>query len=260
MNRFNQPSLGFRLLIQALAQKYPQLVLLNNKRFIELRNSYQNRNNICSIILWSAAQSGYYDINVGLKVWLSLMLPIVGIKAYSRQVVDTFENLIHSYQFSIKSDAIVDVRNFFPILDFVYTSSGLPTKIQKQIESNFIKLQTLAYGSKPEKVVKNFFPSYLCRLTSSSNSFKNEILQNLKFCAIKDENCFNAWRHMYLKNINQSKIFLQYIDEDWESFGKHLEKKLFKDTLNSFLLDNQTLLASNRFQEVKECEFYTQVC
>lgn len=259
MNRSNMPTSGFRLLLQALAQKYPQLTLLNLNKFIEARNSYQHRSNICSVILWSASQAGYYDVNVGLKVWLSLMVPVVSIKAYTKQVVNVFEKLMNVHENLADSKNNIDVRDFFPILDFIYTSTGLPNNLTIQLKSSFHKLKKLAYGSQSENVVNAFFPSYLCRLNSNADSFREEILPNLIICLAKDRNCFKVWQKMYSNSLIQSKCLLKYLDDNWPVCSSRVNKKLLKETLTLFKLANQQLLGCNKPSEIEECDYYTKV-
>ena len=58
---------GNLIVLQIMAESYPHLAMLPNKRFGELIHSYQNRAGVCIPILWALGQSGRKDLSVGLK-------------------------------------------------------------------------------------------------------------------------------------------------------------------------------------------------
>jgi len=57
------------ILLQLLADLHPSLCLLQGAsgRFAEIRNSYQNRPNIGTALLWSVGLGGSKDLAIGLK-------------------------------------------------------------------------------------------------------------------------------------------------------------------------------------------------
>ena len=58
---------GWNILIQLLTETNPSLVTAHIPRFIELRNSHQNRPNIGLSILWSVGQAGAKSLHSGVK-------------------------------------------------------------------------------------------------------------------------------------------------------------------------------------------------
>ena len=52
---------------QLLAEFQPALVTANLGRYVELRNSYQNRPVIGTAILWSVGQAGMKSLHSGIK-------------------------------------------------------------------------------------------------------------------------------------------------------------------------------------------------
>ena len=58
---------GWNILTQLLTENNPSLVTAHIPRYIELRNSYQNRPNIGLAILWSVGQAGAKSLHSGIK-------------------------------------------------------------------------------------------------------------------------------------------------------------------------------------------------
>ena len=58
---------GWNILTQLLTENNPTLVTAHIPRYIELRNSYQNRPNIGLAILWSVGQAGAKSLHSGIK-------------------------------------------------------------------------------------------------------------------------------------------------------------------------------------------------
>lgn len=63
----NQPNLGSKIILQMIAQEWPQVCCNSLARSALLRVSYQNRSQIGLSLLWALGQGGYYDLTVGVK-------------------------------------------------------------------------------------------------------------------------------------------------------------------------------------------------
>ena len=59
--------IGWKILTQLLAEALPTLVTANISRYIELRNSYQNKPVIGTAILWSVGQAGMKSLHSGIR-------------------------------------------------------------------------------------------------------------------------------------------------------------------------------------------------
>ena len=59
--------IGWKILTQLLAESLPTLVTANISRYIELRNSYQNKPVIGTAILWSVGQAGMKSLHSGIR-------------------------------------------------------------------------------------------------------------------------------------------------------------------------------------------------
>jgi hypothetical protein len=94
MVKINGPTMGFRIMLQCISFEFPEFTLKNIQKFIQHRNSYQNRQSLCLSILWVASQSGKRDLKSGINIWLELMFPVIGMRAYSKFVIDSLKILL----------------------------------------------------------------------------------------------------------------------------------------------------------------------
>lgn len=94
MVKMNGPTMGFRIMLQCICFEFPEFTLKNIQKFIQHRNSYSNRQSLCLSILWVASQSGKRDLKTGINVWLELMFPVIGMRAYSKFVIDSLRTLL----------------------------------------------------------------------------------------------------------------------------------------------------------------------
>ena len=92
--KMSGPTMGFRIMLQTIARQYPEFTLKNIQKFIQQRNSYNNRQQICLTILWVASQSSKTDLKSGINIWLELMFPVIGQKAYTKFVIDSLRTLL----------------------------------------------------------------------------------------------------------------------------------------------------------------------
>ena len=88
------PTMGFRIMLQCISTQYPAFTVNNIQKFVQHRISYSNRQPVCLTILWVASQSSKRDLKSGINIWLELMLPIIGQKAYSKFIIDSLRTLL----------------------------------------------------------------------------------------------------------------------------------------------------------------------
>ena len=112
------------MLTQALAEIDPQLIINSLPRFVELRNSYQNRPAIGLAILWSVGQAGRKDVACGVRVWLEVMLPLLQMRHYTHFVVDYVARLLELHKVTAGSrpaKAVMDINNFCTVQVSLYS-------------------------------------------------------------------------------------------------------------------------------------------
>merc|ERR1719273_2700732 len=114
---------GWRCLTQLLADLQPTVVTAHLPRYVELRNSYQNRPAVGLAILWSVGQAGAKSLHSGIKVWLEIMLPVLTMKHYSKFVVNYLVQLLKVHKITeatTMNKPVVDLQNFRTIQDTVF--------------------------------------------------------------------------------------------------------------------------------------------
>lgn len=249
------PTLGYRIFLQCLTQEMPSVPVENFSKCEDYRNSYQNRQNVCLSILWAVGQAGNKDLESGLKVWLNLMFPLLGMRAYSKYVVGYLEKLLSLHANTTSVRDVLGVRELFPVLDFVHSSSGLAPNLQKQLVALYPKLKALSYGSERSNVLRNYFPSYLRRLEPNcSPSLKEEVLNSLVECLTEDRHTYSIWRQLYTKHLAQSSLLMSHLLKEWDSLPAEFPRRLLKETLSTFRVTNEELLSQGKaIPYLKEC-------
>uniref|UniRef100_A0A8C1F6G8 Transmembrane protein 214 n=1 Tax=Cyprinus carpio carpio TaxID=630221 RepID=A0A8C1F6G8_CYPCA len=202
---------GYRMCIQALVQVKPQIVSLKLPDHLELLRSHQNRPVKCLTIMWALGQAGFYDLSQGLRVWLGIMLPVLGMKALSAYAITYLERLLTLHANLTKGFGVMGPKEFFPLLDFAYMpKNALSQSLQEQLCQLYPRLKVLAFGAKPESTLHTYFPSFLSRATPNCpDAMKKELLRSLTECLTVDGQSLSVWRQLYTKHLSQSRSSLQ---------------------------------------------------
>ncbi|RWS25357.1 transmembrane protein 214-like protein [Leptotrombidium deliense] len=261
MSRGNSSVAGYRLILQCLGHTHPEVTINNLQRIIVFRESHQNRPPICLSLLWCALQAGYRNLNHGLKIWMELVFPVMGMKSYSKYAIESLDTLLReSKDLKKKSEEVFGVREFFLILDFAFASSGLQGNLQSLFRELYGQLKILAFGVNPSQNLRNFFPSFLLRLNpQASENLKQELLSNLEYCLTNDIHCFNVWRQLYTKNLLQSSILLQHLLININKLPSRFPTKVCKNTLIAFKIANEEISAANKHETgASDCREYCQ--
>lgn len=74
---------------------YPEAAEKSLAQMAVLRNTYEDDETTCLLLLWGFGQAGYQDINVGIRIWLNLMKPVIEIKPYSHFCVTYIYGIVH---------------------------------------------------------------------------------------------------------------------------------------------------------------------
>lgn len=248
---------GYRICIQAILQDKPKIATMNLGKFLELLRSHQNRPAKCLTIMWALGQAGFASLTEGLKVWLGIMLPVLGIKSLSPFAIAYLDRLLLMHPNLTKGFGMIGPKDFFPLLDFAYMpNNSLTPSLQEQLCQLYPRLKVLAFGAKPESTLHTYFPSFLSRATPSCPSeMKKELLSSLTECLTVDPLSASVWRQLYPKHLSQSSLLLEHLLRSWERLPKKTWKPL-QETIQSFKLTNQELLrkGSCNDQDVATCD------
>ncbi|KAL0620790.1 Transmembrane protein 214, partial [Plecturocebus cupreus] len=251
---------GYRICIQAILQDKPKIATANLGKFLELLRSHQNRPAKCLTIMWALGQAGFASLTEGLKVWLGIMLPVLGIKSLSPFAIAYLDRLLVMHPNLTKGFGMIGPKDFFPLLDFAYMpNNSLTPSLQEQLCQLYPRLKVLAFGAKPDSTLHTYFPSFLSRATPSCPpEMKKELLSNLTECLTVDPLSASVWRQLYPKHLSQSRqvgLLLEHLLSSWEQIPKKVQKSL-QETIQSFKLTNQELLrkGSGNNQDVVTCD------
>ncbi|KAI6056207.1 transmembrane protein 214 [Marmota monax] len=248
---------GYRICIQAILQDKPKIATMNLSKFLELLRSHQNRPAKCLTIMWALGQAGFANLTEGLKVWLGIMLPVLGIKSLSPFAISYLDRLLLMHPNLTKGFGMIGPKDFFPLLDFAYMpNNSLSPSLQEQLCKLYPRLKVLAFGAKPESTLHTYFPSFLSRATPNCPSgMKKELLGSLTQCLTVDPLSTSIWRQLYIKHLSQSSLLLEHLLKSWERIPKKVQKPL-QETIQSFKLTNQELLkkGSSNNQHVVTCD------
>uniref|UniRef100_A0A672IFE7 Transmembrane protein 214 n=1 Tax=Salarias fasciatus TaxID=181472 RepID=A0A672IFE7_SALFA len=203
-----EPLHGYRVCIQAILQDKPRIATQNLPDYLELLRSVQNRPVKCLTIMWALGQAGFYDLSQGLRVWLGIMLPVLGVKSLSSYAIAYLERLLLLHVNLTKGFGIMGPKEFFPLLDFAFMpKNALSSSLQDQLRRLYPRLKVLAFGAKPESTLHTYLPSFLSRATPHCpDEMKRELLSSMTECLCVDVQSLGVWRQLYTKHLPQSRV------------------------------------------------------
>ncbi|KAL2082587.1 hypothetical protein ACEWY4_022405 [Coilia grayii] len=242
---------GYRICIQAILQDKPKIATVNLADHLELLRSNQNRPVKCLTIMWALGQAGFYNLSHGLRVWLGIMLPVLGVKSLSSYAIAYLERLLMLHSNLTEGFGIMGPKELFPLLDFAYMpKNALSTSLQEQLRRLYPRLKVLAFGAKPESSLHTYFPSFLSRATPNCpEPMKRELLSSLTECLSVDAHSLGVWRQLYTKYLTQSSLLLSHLLKCWNTLPLKLRKSL-QETIQSFRVTNEQL---GDCEAVQEC-------
>ncbi|KAM9778366.1 transmembrane protein 214 [Syngnathus typhle] len=249
-----EPLHGYRLCIQAVLQDKPKLATQNLPEYLELLRSVQNHPAKCLTIMWALGQAGFYDLSQGLKVWLGIMLPVLGVKSLSSYAIAYLERLLHLHANLTKGFGIMGPKEFFPLLDFAFMpKNALSPSLQEQLKRLYPRLKVLAFGAKPESTLHTYLPSFLSRATPHCpREMKKELLNSMTECLCVDAQSLGVWRQLYTKHLAQSSLLLNHLLGCWNTLPPKLRKNL-EETIQSFKVTNEEMQENNHSQDLNDC-------
>uniref|UniRef100_A0A665WL44 Transmembrane protein 214 n=1 Tax=Echeneis naucrates TaxID=173247 RepID=A0A665WL44_ECHNA len=240
-----EPLYGYRVCIQAVLQDKPKIATQNLPEYLELLRSVQNRPVKCLTIMWTLGQAGFYDLSQGLRVWLGIMLPVLGVKSLSAYAIAYLERLLLLHANLTKGFGIMGPKEFFPLLDFAFMpKNALSSSLQEQLRRLYPRLKVLAFGAKPESTLHTYLPSFLSRATPHCpDDMKRELLNCMTECLCIDVQSLGVWRQLYTKHLPQSRRLRKNLEETIQSFRVTNEE--MRDTVESNDLQECNNLCQN---------------
>ncbi|CAG12945.1 unnamed protein product [Tetraodon nigroviridis] len=249
-----EPLHGYRVCIQAILQDKPKIATQNLPMYLELLRSVQNRPVKCLTIMWALGQAGFCDLSQGLRVWLGIMLPVLGVKALSAYAIAYLERLLLLHTNLTKGFGILGPKEFFPLLDFAFMpKNALSPSLQEQLRRLYPRIKVLSFGAKPESTLHTYLPSFLSRATPHCpEDMKKELLGSMTECLCVDVQSLGVWRQLYTKHLAQSSLLLKHLLKSWNQLPPKLRKNL-EDTVQSFRVTNEEMRGAAGSQDLQDC-------
>ncbi|CAH0590493.1 unnamed protein product [Chrysodeixis includens] len=229
---------GHRLLLQMLAQDYPEFCVTSIQKSASLRNSYQNRPPIGLSLLWAFGQGGISDFAVGLKAWQELFLPIIELKNYSKYVVGYLSSLLDEH--ATMESTKVTQDQLFAMIDMVNNKrSALPKDLSSDLIKQLSKYKDIFFTKSNNKLqvtfnqlMKKLPNQYLSG--SSLDPYHKVLVDCLVDCLVRDDSCHATWRQLFHRCSKQSATLLDYIDTNWEEVSPRMKRKSLKASVMQY--------------------------
>jgi len=227
---------GWRCLTQLLADLQPTVVTAHLPRYVELRNSYQNRPAVGLAILWSVGQAGRKSLQSGLKVWLEVMLPVITFRHYTKYVVDYLAALLAVHNITPDTQMnkpLMDISNFITVQDTVFVvSSAMNKEHARSLQQLYPRLRAIALGGFTNH---ELFPALLPRLDSlASPGQVVDTLEVLAECLAATPAARVHWTQAYTSNLGPSGQLLNYLDSNWIRYRADLDEPELQETIEAF--------------------------
>jgi len=227
---------GWKILTQMLAEVSPSIVTAHIPRYIELRNSYQNRPAVGQAILWSVGQAGLKSLHSGIRVWLDVMLPVITMRHYSKYCVDYLSVLLQTHSITpstLMNKPVMDIQNFITVQDAVFILSNQMNKDHaRKLKEVYPSLRAIAVaGCKNHEL----FPALLARLPNINTPDQVvDTLDLLATCLSASPAALVHWHKSYISNLSESGQLLQYLNTNWSKFKSSLDVPEFHETIEAF--------------------------
>ncbi|NXW11729.1 T214B protein, partial [Fregetta grallaria] len=250
---------GYRICIQALLLDRPKIATTNLGKYLEVLRSHQNRPAKCLTVLWALGQAGFADLHEGLKVWLGVMLPVLGIKSLSPYAVAYLDRLLMMHPNLTKGFGMIGPKDFFPLLDFAFMpNNSLPSRYAGTPPVH--PSMGCTAGQTPRLPRWLLFAALMPSPLSLQEQLRRlyprlKLLTSMSQCLSLDPLSFSVWRQLYTKHLSQSSLLLNHLLESWDSSSKKVRQSL-QETVRSFKVTNEELAARgpNCGQDVAACD------
>jgi len=246
---------GWKILTQLLSEGNTCLGTAHLPRYVELRNSYQNRPSTGIDILWSVGQAGKKDLNAGLKIWMELMLPVLNLRHYTKFVVEYLEALITLHNITpatCPNRPAMDISSFLVLQDSVFVVSGTVNKdLGKQLRGLYpsVRAMALAGCKDPE-----LFPALLDRLSLvNMPDLVLDTLAALAECLAASPAATVQWHRAYTSHLPASGQLLNYLDSNWNKYKSSLDVPAFHETIEAFEDYNSSVINDGRKEGLSMC-------
>ncbi|XP_054745319.1 transmembrane protein 214 [Anastrepha obliqua] len=231
----NLPIVGYKFILQLIGQHWPHIASNNMAKIALLRNSYQNRSNICLSILWAIGQSGFKQITEGIKVWQNLMLPNLELKSYTKFVTEYLEKVL-----SASGEACTITLNqfaFFSFYNALKTNYTIPKENQETLAkcAHEFLIKYILSSSKHANIFLTLF-----RNIENAKKDRSELAGCL-CCLVNGEDSFKVWKMNYKKQLLPSLLLFKEIEQQLDKTDDDFLRLVCSNTFHIFLKEVEKL-------------------
>nr|XP_039256937.1 transmembrane protein 214-A-like [Styela clava] len=235
----DQPTWGYRLCIQVLAHGAPKVCIPPKyQREVEKMTAMVNTPKRCLAYMWALGQVGTNDPQCGMKVWLNMMLPMIKVKNVAAYVVHYLEHLLFSSKDPVaRLSGSIDAEKFMEIMKWTFDpTTGLASIHRERLQEQHRPIRLIATGNAKTKVA--LFETFLKTPPEEIAQFRPQLLDIIFECMQGTPNCFKKWRELYQTSLPQTRMLLEYLEENWVQAVYKLPPKHFMETIRAFCITN----------------------
>jgi hypothetical protein len=195
---------GHLIMLQQIAQFYPEVCITNLASTVILRNSYQNQPSICLSLFWALGTSGICDTTVGLKVWMEIFSSVISVKSYTKFAFDYLHKIL---SVSNKTPKLRITNEEYKVLVELLLTGDKKTNLKDlpKIKAKCIEMLTVKYAKslKEEKVEQSFL-TLMNYCKRAPEMFVNGIIEAIQ---IHPEECLRVWG-LNFDNYQKQNVFV----------------------------------------------------
>lgn len=210
------PTWGYRLCIQVMAKYAPDNCVDDLQRHVNKIRNGQNNPKKCLSYMWAVGQIGVGDVRLGMQVWLTVMLPFLGVKKLAGYVVSYLESLLETSKNPQKDlGGTIDVEHFLQIMMWTFDpSNGLDTGLRNKMKFHFGTVKMIATGTENLQLAlfKKFLRTHINEIAKVDPTFVEITWE----CTKDNPDCFEAWSNSYASSLPQTKMLLEYVEMKWK--------------------------------------------
>lgn len=205
--------IGHLVLLQQIAQFYPEVCICNLASTVILRNSYQNQPSICLSLFWALGSSGINNTTVGLKVWMEIISSVVSVKSYTKFAFDYLHKIL---SVSSQTPALqITLEEYKSIINILLSNDAkIKLKDLPKIKAKCIEMLTTKYTESIDvNKIESWFLLLLSYVKTNPDLFVRELVKCLE---LYPEECLKIWRLNFHNYSRQNLYIFNY-------FGNYLE-------------------------------------
>lgn len=205
--------IGHLIVLQQIAQYFPEVCISNLASTVILRNSYQNQPSICLSLFWALGSSGFYDTTVGLKVWKEIISSVINAKSYTKFAFDyLFKILAVSNKTPALEISLEEYKSIINLLLSNDSNSKIKLKDLPKIKAKCVEMLTTKFIKSliDAARIESLFLFLLSRCSSHPDLFVPELVKCLE---THPEESLKIWKLNFHSCNQQNVLLFNYFGE-----------------------------------------------